>query len=112
MTYSIYLTTFSAVVAQGQYPQVLLREWYKYDEERGSENYCPDSYGDEQLFIVILLENGGQDLEHFDLRSWSEAREIFKQTAKALAIGEQEVEFEVMTPLQLFISISNHYSAP
>ncbi|RPA80825.1 hypothetical protein BJ508DRAFT_415092 [Ascobolus immersus RN42] len=83
-----------AVVAQGQYPQQLLREWHKYDEERGSENYCPDTYGDEQLFIIILLENGGTDLEHFEIKSWSEAKEIFKQTAQALAVGESEVEFE------------------
>lgn len=105
------LTSIRAVVTQGQYPQQLLNEWYKYDEEKGSENYSPDFYDDEQLYIVINLENGGQDLEHFDLRNWCEAKEIFSQTANALAVGEREVEFEVCSAYMISV-LANVVIAP
>lgn len=69
--------------------------WDIYDEERGSESERPDYFEDDQLFAVIMLENGGRDLEHFGLRSWSEANDVFWQVVSTLARGEKERKFEV-----------------
>lgn len=84
-----------AYVVRGYFPDVLMDEWDAFDEERGSENARPDFYEEDQLFAVILLENGGSDLEHTELRGWEEAADVFWQVALALARGERECQFEV-----------------
>ncbi|KAG0640043.1 hypothetical protein HOY80DRAFT_885337 [Tuber brumale] len=83
-----------AFVVQGYFPQLLMDEWDIYDEERGSENERPDFYAEDQQFAIICLENGGTDLEHFDLEGWEEAWEVFWQVTLALARGEKERDFE------------------
>ncbi|CUS09873.1 unnamed protein product [Tuber aestivum] len=83
-----------AFVVQGYFPQLLMDEWGIYDEERGSENERPDFYAEDQQFAIICLENGGTDLEHFDLEGWEEAWGVFWQVTLALARGEKERDFE------------------
>jgi hypothetical protein len=83
-------------VVRGYFPDTLLEYWDIYDEERGSENERPDFYEEDQLFAIIMLENGGSDLEHTELNGWKEAADVFWQVAFALARGEKEREFEVL----------------
>jgi len=80
---------------EGYFPAPLMDEWDNFDNERGSENVRPDFYDDSQLFAVILLENGGSDLEHTELNGWEEALDVFWQAANALARGEEKHQFEV-----------------
>lgn len=85
-----------AYLVKGFFPEALLNEWDFYDESReyGSENERPDQYDEDQLFAIILLENGGSDLEHTELNGWEEACDIFWQVSLALARGEKERKFE------------------
>jgi hypothetical protein len=81
---------------RGYFPTALLEQWDIYDEERVSENERPDFYENDQLFAIIMLENGGNDLEHTELNGWEEAANVFWQVAFALARGEKERQFEVL----------------
>lgn len=89
-----YIGFRGAYVVRGVFPQALMDEWDAYEEERGSENERPEFYEQSQLFAVIMLEMGGRDLEHFELRGWEEANSVFWQVAIALGRGEREREFE------------------
>lgn len=89
-----YIGFRGAYVMRGVFPQALMDEWDAYEEERGSENERPEFYEESQLFAVIMLEMGGRDLEHFELRGWEEANSVFWQVAIALGRGEREREFE------------------
>lgn len=89
-----YIGFRGTYVVRGVFPQALMDEWDAYEEERGSENERPEFYEESQLFAVIMLEMGGRDLEHFELRGWEEANSVFWQVAVALGRGEREREFE------------------
>lgn len=52
-------------LVQGKYPQHLIDLWDLYDEDRGSENDSPLLFTEDQLYIVLELANGGQDLEAY-----------------------------------------------
>ncbi|KAH0603474.1 uncharacterized protein H6S33_007796 [Morchella sextelata] len=82
-----------AHVCRGYFPEALMRCWDEYEELRGSENERPEFYGEGQWWAVVGLEMGGVDLEHFELKGWREALDVFWQVAEALAGGEG-CEFE------------------
>ena len=48
-------------------------------KRNGSENDPVDLFGDDQLFVVFVVANGGADLEHFEVHSYEEARSIILQ---------------------------------
>ncbi|KAH8153087.1 uncharacterized protein LAJ45_02674 [Morchella importuna] len=77
-----------AHVCRGYFPDALMRCWDEYEELRGSENERPEFYGAGQWWAVVGLEMGGVDLEHFELKGWGEAVDVFWQVAEALAGGE------------------------
>ncbi|KAJ8974882.1 hypothetical protein NQ317_011728 [Molorchus minor] len=79
---------------QGRYPEKLLDLWDLYDETRGSENDSPEIFDHNQLYIVLQLANGGQDLEAFIFTNASQAFSMFQQVACALAIAEEHMHFE------------------
>ncbi|KXS11253.1 hypothetical protein M427DRAFT_138350 [Gonapodya prolifera JEL478] len=81
-------------VARGRYPKKLLDEWDKFEKTRGSENDRPDFLPTEQLYMVLVLEHAGTDLEHYKVRSWKESESLFIQLALALAAAEEKVQFE------------------
>ncbi|KAK9455398.1 hypothetical protein V1511DRAFT_459348 [Dipodascopsis uninucleata] len=83
-----------AFIVRGNYPQELLELWDEYDKLKNSENDRPDFYESDQLYCVIILNNAGVDLEHFELLSWKEAASIFWQTTRALAEAEDRFSFE------------------
>ena len=63
----------------GQYPKKLVQLWKTYDEEKNSENDCPSMFDDDQLYIVLELGHGGEDLEAFVFQNASEAHALFIQ---------------------------------
>ncbi|KAI0089068.1 hypothetical protein BDY19DRAFT_985076 [Irpex rosettiformis] len=86
-------------VVRGKYPSVLLNLWDKYDEKKGSESVRPDGFAVSQLYAIIVLPNGGPDLETFAFdpsskKFWSQACSIFWQVTRALSEAEDMVHFE------------------
>ncbi|XP_076296863.1 haspin [Lasioglossum baleicum] len=79
---------------KGEYPKKLVDLWTIYDEEKHSENDCPSMFNENQLYIILELGHGGQDLEAFVFPSADEAYALFIQAALALAVAEKAVEFE------------------
>ncbi|OXU24815.1 hypothetical protein TSAR_016594 [Trichomalopsis sarcophagae] len=78
----------------GKYPEKLIDLWNAYDQEKNSENDCPTMFYDDQLYIILELAHGGQDLEAYVFQNASESYSIFLQTAFTLAVAEQALEFE------------------
>jgi serine/threonine-protein kinase haspin len=74
-------------VTEGYYPATLLSLWDEYDNEKGSENDRPDEnlLLAEQRFVVMLLDNGGGDLEKAELSTAAKAVAIFNQVVHSLA---------------------------
>ncbi|KAJ7228410.1 other/Haspin protein kinase [Mycena pura] len=84
-------------IVRGTYPQVLLELWDEYHRLKGSEGVRPDTFAVSQAYAIIVLPNGGPDLEAYKFASkggWKQACSIFWQVAKALAHAEQLVSFE------------------
>ncbi|XP_055014329.1 serine/threonine-protein kinase haspin isoform X2 [Boleophthalmus pectinirostris] len=81
---------------KGCYPPEFLNAWDKFDKQKGSENDRPDFFENEQLFIILEFEFGGTDLENSDgtLSSITVAKSILHQVTAALAVAEQELQFE------------------
>uniref|UniRef100_A0AAV2LIR1 Serine/threonine-protein kinase haspin n=1 Tax=Knipowitschia caucasica TaxID=637954 RepID=A0AAV2LIR1_KNICA len=81
---------------KGAYPPEFLKAWDKFDKVKGSENDRPDFFGDNQLFIILEFEFGGTDLENSNgvLPSIIAAKGILHQVTAALAVAEQELQFE------------------
>ncbi|KAJ6539629.1 hypothetical protein B0H19DRAFT_1269926 [Mycena capillaripes] len=84
-------------VVRGTYPQVLLELWDEYYQRKGSEGVRPDTFTVSQAYAIIVLPNGGPDLEAYAFPTkggWKQACSVFWQVAKALAHAEQLVSFE------------------
>ena len=94
----------SAYLVSGQdqdgYPSELLHAWDRWDERRrercgsGAENIRPSVLPPTQLYAVLVMADGGADLESFRARNWQQTASIFWQTVQALATAEETHEFE------------------
>lgn len=84
----------SVCCIQGKYPQHLLDLWNLYDEDGGSENDSPEIFTDDQLYIVLDLANGGQDLEAYRFNNAEQAYSLFVQVVCSLAVAESALQFE------------------
>jgi serine/threonine-protein kinase haspin len=82
------------VVVSGTYPEQLLNAWDAYSTSKKSENDRPSKFAPTQFFCIMQLSHHGQDLESFNVTTWSEAAHIFWSVVRALARGEAECEFE------------------
>ncbi len=119
---------------QGCYPESLLSEWDAFDEDRGSDSVRPgksasssnqsdrmdladsaallsDKLPSDQMYAIILLANGGTDLESFRFSStvgWNQALSIIVQLAETLNVAEASGRFEVSyhAPIQCFHLLS------
>ena len=80
------MQTHSVGVCRGCYASSLVREWHAWDRRKGSENDPVDMFGDDQLFVIFVVDNGGADLEHFEVHSYEEARSIILQVGLVLLI--------------------------
>ncbi|KAM6496068.1 hypothetical protein JOM56_008774 [Amanita muscaria] len=94
-----FVKLLKAYVVRGRYPDLLLKLWDEYNEARGSESIRPDTFTVSQVYAIIVLPNGGPDLEAYTFTSagktgWRQACSIFWQVSKALAHAEQLVSFE------------------
>lgn len=83
-----------AVVVKGEYPAYLVDAWDEFAEEKASLNYRPDYFSADQYYCIIAMTNGGQDLEHVELRNWQEALAVFWQTVGYLSEAERQFKFE------------------
>lgn len=63
----------------GKYPEKLIDLWNAYDEEKNSENDCSSMFNEDQLYIILELAHGGQDLEAYVFQNASESYSIFLQ---------------------------------
>jgi len=79
---------------RGRYPDELVSQWEAWDEAHGSENDHVGAFPEDQLYIVFVFENGGQDLERFQLHNFDEVRSLLLQTILTLAVGEEACGFE------------------
>ncbi|KAI9597657.1 hypothetical protein BDF19DRAFT_280894 [Syncephalis fuscata] len=90
-----FVRLYRAGLCKGEYPEDLLQAWDIWDDNiMESENTRPDYFDAEQLYAVLILEYGGQDLEHYRLTSWCQAESLLKQVAWSLAIAEKSLNFE------------------
>ncbi|KAL7072448.1 hypothetical protein ACQ4LE_007710 [Meloidogyne hapla] len=87
-------------VVEGSYPETLLTVWdnYKKANEGKSgvaENERPN-LDDHNIYVLLIMENGGTDLEAFLTGEVQESQRfsIFYQVAISLAIAEERCEFE------------------
>ncbi|OSX59451.1 hypothetical protein POSPLADRAFT_1067204 [Postia placenta MAD-698-R-SB12] len=86
-------------IVRGKYPSLLLDLWDEYNEKKGSESARPDSFTVSQVYAIIVLPNGGPDLEAYAFESatktgWRQACSLFWQVTRALAEAEDIVSFE------------------
>ncbi|TFK68207.1 hypothetical protein BDN72DRAFT_879180 [Pluteus cervinus] len=94
-----FVRLLKTYVVRGKYPDLLLNLWDDYNETKGSESVRPDTFTASQVYAIIVLPNGGLDLENYTFTNgaktgWRQACSIFWQVAKALAHAEQLVSFE------------------
>lgn len=93
---------------KGKYPRPLLKEWDEFKRNGGSEGIRPDSFTENQLYAIVVLPNGGIDLETYAFAKsspsggttkggtgWRDAAEVFWQVTTALAKAEELLKFEV-----------------
>ncbi|KAI1796185.1 hypothetical protein LXA43DRAFT_988756 [Ganoderma leucocontextum] len=86
-------------VVRGKYPSLLLDLWDEYAERKGSESVRPDTLSVSQLYAIIVLPNGGPDLEAYTFSTptktgWRQACSVFWQVTRTLAEAEDLVSFE------------------
>ncbi|KAF8165554.1 hypothetical protein B0H34DRAFT_689542 [Crassisporium funariophilum] len=97
--YDGFVKLLKTYVVRGRYPEVLLQLWDEYNERKGSESVRPDTFKVSQVYAIIVLPNGGPDLEAYTFHNasrsgWRQASSLFWQVAKALAHAEHLVSFE------------------
>lgn len=73
------METFGVGICRGTYAAALIAEWLRWDEQCKSENDPVDCFPNDQLYVVFVVANGGVDLEHFQVRSFAEARSLLLQ---------------------------------
>ncbi|KJA29834.1 hypothetical protein HYPSUDRAFT_60680 [Hypholoma sublateritium FD-334 SS-4] len=94
-----FVKLLKTYVVRGRYPEVLLNLWDEYNERKGSESMRPDGFKVSQVYAIIVLPNGGPDLEAYTFcnanrTGWRQACSLFWQVAKALTHAEHLVSFE------------------
>lgn len=89
-----FIRLVDASVCRGPYSEKLLQAWDKYAKTGESENERPDNLPNEQLYIAFACDDGGTDLEHFDIRSMKEAVAMLFQIVVALSVAEEATQFE------------------
>ncbi|TKS68159.1 Serine/threonine-protein kinase haspin [Collichthys lucidus] len=111
---------------QGCYPPDFLNAWDNFNWEKGSENDRPDFFAKDQFFIILEFEFGGVDLENSNGTSFNSslhclvklmsllvAKSILHQVTVALAVAEQELQFEHRyTHTIASVVVSAHQATP
>ncbi|CEF98084.1 Domain of unknown function DUF3635 [Ostreococcus tauri] len=89
-----FIRLIDASVCRGPYSKKLLEAWDKYAVTGETENETPGNLPSNQLYISFACEDGGIDLEHFNLRSAKEMVALLFQIVVALSVAEEECQFE------------------
>ncbi|KAJ9476345.1 Serine/threonine-protein kinase Haspin-like protein [Pseudozyma hubeiensis] len=90
----------AAHIVRGSYPSALLQAWDRWDDKRraktgeGAENIRPDVLGRQQAYALLVMTDGGMDLESLKVKSWLQAASIFWQVVGGLGVMESKYEFE------------------
>ncbi|KAL0949250.1 hypothetical protein HGRIS_009328 [Hohenbuehelia grisea] len=94
-----FVSLVKSYIVRGRYPEVLLDLWDEYLDAKGSESIRPDTFLVQQTYAIIVLPNGGPDLEAYTFSNasktgWRQACSLFWQVTKTLGHAEQLVSFE------------------
>lgn len=95
-----FVSLQAAHVVKGGYPAPLLQAWDRWDAKRraktgeGAENIRPDALGGSHAYAVLVMTDGGVDLESLRVKSWVQAASIFWQVSAGLAEMEARYKFE------------------
>ncbi|KAH9965795.1 hypothetical protein BC827DRAFT_767522 [Russula dissimulans] len=94
-----FVNLLKTYVVRGKYPSLLLDLWDEYNQTKGSEGVRPDMLAVSQVYAIIVLPNGGPDLEAYSFSQpsktgWRQACSLFWQISRALAMAESLVSFE------------------
>ncbi|KAI0005147.1 hypothetical protein BJV74DRAFT_762806, partial [Russula compacta] len=94
-----FVNLLKTYVVRGKYPSLLLDLWDEYNQTKGSESVRPDMLAVSQVYAIIVLPNGGPDLEAYTFSQpgktgWRQACSLFWQITRALAMAEDLVSFE------------------
>uniref|UniRef100_A0AAR5PAR2 non-specific serine/threonine protein kinase n=2 Tax=Dendroctonus ponderosae TaxID=77166 RepID=A0AAR5PAR2_DENPD len=89
-----FIEVKSVRCVRGLYPEKLLDLWNDYKETKGSENDSPEIFDERQRFMVLETSYGGCDMEAFGFADAAQSYSIFLKIVLALAIAEEELEFE------------------
>ncbi|KIM26755.1 hypothetical protein M408DRAFT_330367 [Serendipita vermifera MAFF 305830] len=94
-------------IVKGKYPKLLIKEWDEFKRSNGSDGIRPDSFTEHQLYAIVVLPNGGIDLESYSFGKatasggaaksgspWRDAAEVFWQVTTSLAKAEELLKFE------------------
>ncbi|TKY91047.1 hypothetical protein EX895_001046 [Sporisorium graminicola] len=97
---SSFVTLRGAHIVRGAYPAALLQAWDRWDAKRraktgeGAENVRPDMLGRQQVYALLVMSDGGVDLESLRVKTWVQAASIFGQVVHGLAVMEARCTFE------------------
>lgn len=95
-----FVSLRAAHIVRGTYPAALLQAWDRWDAKRrtktgeGAENIRPHVLGRQQVYALIVMSDGGKDLESLKVKSWLQAASIFWQVVAGLSEMESRYEFE------------------
>ncbi|KAI0268119.1 hypothetical protein BC834DRAFT_867963 [Gloeopeniophorella convolvens] len=94
-----FVSLLKTYVVRGKYPSLLLDLWDEYNQTKGSESVRPDMLAVSQVYAIIVLPNGGPDLEAYTFAQptktgWRQACSLFWQITRTLATAEDLVSFE------------------
>ena len=95
-------TNFRGVlVLRGRPSEGFVDAWKAFNraQPKGEKSVFPDpskksSYGEDQLWAVVEMQDAGSDLEHVRLRTVWEVWDVFWGVVLALGKGEEEARFE------------------
>lgn len=98
--YQGFIKLHKGTVVCGPYPDFLLQAWDAYAQNADGVSVCENTRPDakafptNQLFIVLALENGGTDLEHFTFDCIIQSLSFAYQLTCILAGVEEKLCFE------------------
>lgn len=78
----------------GPYPEELISAWDKWSTENESLNKRPSSYCSNSLHVILMMEDGGTDLESFSVHSIKQIYAIIAQVLAAISLAETKISFE------------------
>lgn len=82
-------------LVQGRYPAYLLDLWREYEENNGSDNDCPECFGENQLYVVFELAFAGTDLEKYVFENTDQAFSVFKQVCSIATLSKSSAILDI-----------------